>query len=1217
MAERGRKFSKPFYQSALQLNGQDASALMSSVSNFGSEYDDSAFSMNPMKLKMFATFAPTQVLLRAMDKTKKQLEYPDYETFDAAVMFADISGFSALADRLTKAKGIEGMELLNSIINSFFAVLVRRIFSFGGDVVKFSGDAMLAIWPVKPGQNDDIQTAVSLATKCALMMLEDRPAFQSLEDSGIPINLQVHIALGAGPVVGMHVGGISERAEYVIGGEPLHQITKAEHLAKAGMLVVSPNVWSLIRSKAKGSAVLEHDLLPTVDGHEHDILFFTPEATSHSSLARPLVCQVAPEYRSEIEIELDNIPNYDHIYVHVHSIDFDESIARKIRNETLSQFTAQYTRDLGRLVWGYTSESVRPRLAVGEMQGQGELRRVTIIFVRLSGLNYDNPSSSVVRLQHAMTIIQTSLADFEGVLSRLQIDDKGTIVKAAFGLPPRSHEDDPARALLASMQMLDRLSEIGIPARIGLATSTVFFGVVGSSLFREISTVGSTVNLAARMMQAANEASPILCEEETFKSAQSKIKFLDRDTIPVKGWKERIHIYFPCGIQSSKPGTQTYPLRGRTHEKKLLESYIRNYLKEYHSSNFDSRTGIVLVEGALGVGKSRLIAEAVVAASNYSVSVYHGSGDEVFQDALLFPWKQIFLSLLGLAEDDLDEMGPEKASLALQASLTKLLEESHQKPHGRTYSVAAHLGRMVLDDENDCFAVADANPMVIDKKERHSWVANPYVKYEVPRVSSITNNNINVVGIRDMSQSDVRIQDEIATLFKDIGITLNADAELVVSEGDEDDDSSSSSSDDERSSETSARAKRLSRSVQGAAIRTASSQATRHSMLYRIDSEASLHSNIFSNETAPDGWQLYLPLLNQLFNVAFPENGVSSQLYGSSRIATLTQYLYSILSFASKLRPILIILEDIQWLDQASFSFLKQIAFSSLPVMMICTRRTSEVEEASLIPSKLIRAHVMVEGLSDNSLSAHICDVLSGSSVHKDLFAYIKSRSKGNPMIAQQIALALQTQKIVENVLGEMQLKQSPADLALSDSGGLQALMTSHINKLDVNQQLTLQVASVIGKVFTRNQLVDIFPQPNQADRVAADLFIIMQARLIENISHKLVTPSTDVCYQFTYVLIHEVCYGTVPFKMRKQLHGEIASWYEKLAAQQQPISACYYPHKGIVARHWEKADDSKKAFVHYEEAARVSFLQGSYSEASHYYEKVISLTPGKDDEEE
>ncbi len=66
-----------------------------------------------------------------------------------------------------------------------------------------------------------------------------------------PIELQVHIGLGAGTVVGMHVGGGNDRCEYVIGGEPLQQITGAEHLAKAGEIVVSPQAWKLIHNDVR------------------------------------------------------------------------------------------------------------------------------------------------------------------------------------------------------------------------------------------------------------------------------------------------------------------------------------------------------------------------------------------------------------------------------------------------------------------------------------------------------------------------------------------------------------------------------------------------------------------------------------------------------------------------------------------------------------------------------------------------------------------------------------------------------------------------------------------------------------------------------------------------------------------------------------------------------------------------------------------------------
>jgi adenylate cyclase 10 len=56
-------------------------------------------------------------------------------------------------------------------------------------------------------------------------------------------------------------------------------------------------------------------------------------------------------------------------------------------------------------------------------------------------------ASKLDTLQKAVKLMQNAIYNTEGTLRQFIIDDKGSVLIAAFGLPPLSHEDDPARAL--------------------------------------------------------------------------------------------------------------------------------------------------------------------------------------------------------------------------------------------------------------------------------------------------------------------------------------------------------------------------------------------------------------------------------------------------------------------------------------------------------------------------------------------------------------------------------------------------------------------------------------------------------------------------------------------------------------------------------------------------------------------------------------------------
>jgi class 3 adenylate cyclase len=69
----------------------------------------------------------------------------DSETFDAAILFADLSGFTPLTELLAQT-GHEGLEELTRLLNDSFSTIIGRIEAAGGDVVQFSGDAITAVF---------------------------------------------------------------------------------------------------------------------------------------------------------------------------------------------------------------------------------------------------------------------------------------------------------------------------------------------------------------------------------------------------------------------------------------------------------------------------------------------------------------------------------------------------------------------------------------------------------------------------------------------------------------------------------------------------------------------------------------------------------------------------------------------------------------------------------------------------------------------------------------------------------------------------------------------------------------------------------------------------------------------------------------------------------------------------------------------------------------
>ena len=193
-------------------------------------------------LKKFAAYVPTPIA-HAIYRQPRLLIEPAAHRFPGAILLSDISGFTPLSELLGQA-GPTGAEELTQLINQYFALMIQIIEAYRGQVIKFSGDAIIALFPAK---EISLQLAVRRAGECALAMQAKMSAFTDLKTSRGHASLSMKVGIGAGEVLECSIGGVSDRWEYLVGGDPLVQVAMAEHQAQPGQVVMSPQAWQEVR----------------------------------------------------------------------------------------------------------------------------------------------------------------------------------------------------------------------------------------------------------------------------------------------------------------------------------------------------------------------------------------------------------------------------------------------------------------------------------------------------------------------------------------------------------------------------------------------------------------------------------------------------------------------------------------------------------------------------------------------------------------------------------------------------------------------------------------------------------------------------------------------------------------------------------------------------------------------------------------------------------
>jgi class 3 adenylate cyclase/tetratricopeptide (TPR) repeat protein len=247
-------------------------------------------------------------------------------------------------------------------------------------------------------------------------------------------------------------------------------------------------------------------------------------------------------------------------------------------------------------------------------QMEGERRTVTILFGDIVGstavAQQLDPEEWTEIMNGAFEHLISPIYRYEGTVARLM----GDAILAFFGAPI-AHEDDPQRALLAALEILQGInayrqeivSRLGVEfdVRVGINTGIVVVGTVGTDLALEYTAMGDAVNMASRMEQSAAPGT-VQISAATHKLVAPLFDFEDLGGIQVKGSVEPVQTY-----RVLSPKAVPGPLRGIAG----LESPLVGRDAQLHALRgaiIQLRQGqgqIVSLRGEAGLGKSRLIAE--------------------------------------------------------------------------------------------------------------------------------------------------------------------------------------------------------------------------------------------------------------------------------------------------------------------------------------------------------------------------------------------------------------------------------------------------------------------------------------------------------------------------------------------------------------------------------------------------------------------------------
>jgi adenylate cyclase len=180
-----------------------------------------------------------QALIKALDEVPAGGNNPQYK--HVTILLSDLRGFTSIAERHPPGTVIK-------LLNFYFTRMCEIIFRFGGNIDKFLGDGIMALFGLAVYKEDDLQRAIACAVEMQRAMLEIN---SEIGKHGYP-RLFMGIGINTGRVVAGHLGSELHH-EYTVIGDEVNLTSRIEAYSLRGQILLSEQARKMAQGYIKTS----------------------------------------------------------------------------------------------------------------------------------------------------------------------------------------------------------------------------------------------------------------------------------------------------------------------------------------------------------------------------------------------------------------------------------------------------------------------------------------------------------------------------------------------------------------------------------------------------------------------------------------------------------------------------------------------------------------------------------------------------------------------------------------------------------------------------------------------------------------------------------------------------------------------------------------------------------------------------------------------------
>ncbi|MFK7879435.1 ATP-binding protein [Roseobacter sp.] len=326
-----------------------------------------------------------------------------------------------------------------------------------------------------------------------------------------------------------------------------------------------------------------------------------------------------------------------------------------------------------------------------------------------------------------------------------------------------------------------------------------------------------------------------------------------------------------------------------------------------------------------------------------------------------------------------------------------------------------------------------------------------------------------------------------------------------------------------------------------------------------------------------------------LFDALEPDHPFTA-LDSNARAKAIENAIARLLILQSELQPVIVVFEDLHWMDIATSEFIPDLVenakASRMLIIVSCRKGHENIVQ---LPDDSLR--LTINPLDNESASILIGNIFGDKPDTKRLNNGLVRKCEGNPLFAEEMARAAIEDRALWDAWAETKSSEFAMETNLPST--VRTILASRIDGLPNHCKFLLQVASVIGLTGPIDLLIAV--EGDHPGDLSESFDILKERGFVT-----LKIQKDDAWYVFRHVLVQEVAYASLLLESRKNIHAAIVDETERVFFQQLE------QHSESLANHAFLGENWPKAVAYLRRSGEAAADRNAFEQAAAFYNRAL-----------